>query len=358
MGGTQGWVEYSALGLVKLGNTVTVISENAPHDRKSKLLEQGIDVHAFDSPPDLLVYKRIIVEAGAEVIHLNVWERFSELIQLRAICNVPLALSYHSVPKINWKQWIVRIVKPSKRQWSMYDWFTLTEARRYIDAHIGCCEASAEGIRKKLWPFMQDKVFSLPNAIPMPEPISYDIILGPPRFLQVGALNERKNPFLTLKAFEKVQELLPDSTLSFVGSGPLYNDLQNYILEKSFKNVALVGEVADPSTFYMENNILILPSRCEGLPYTLIEGAGHGMPIIASNVDGIPEICINDHNGIVLSDISVKVLQEAMIKLGVNSDLRLNMSKNSRELVREKFDIKVFVNMLENIYDLTKSQNK
>jgi glycosyltransferase involved in cell wall biosynthesis len=239
----------------------------------------------------------------------------------------------------------------------MYDWFSLTEARCLIDAHIGCCDASARGIRNKLWPFLQDRVFSLPNAIPLPELTSQEIITGSPRFLQVGALNERKNPFLTLKAFERVQELVPTASLTFVGGGPLYVDVVNCIQQRNIKNVWLAGEVSDPASFYLENNILILPSRCEGLPYTLIEGAGHGMPLIASNVDGIPEVCINGFNGIILPDINADVLREAMLNLSTNTELRSQMSKNSRKLVQEKFNMDVFINNLLNIYKTMMARN-
>jgi glycosyltransferase involved in cell wall biosynthesis len=350
MGGTQGWVEYAALELIKLGHKVVVIAENAPHDRKTKIEGKGVIVHAFETPPDLSKYRQIALENGVEVIHLNVWERFPPLIQLRELCNVPVALSYHSVPRITWKQWIVRIIKPSKMHWGMYDWFTLSEARRYVDAHIGCCDTSARGIRNKLWPFMQDRVFSLPNAIPLPELISQKILLGPPHFLQVGALTERKNPFLTIKAFEKVQESLPLSSLTIVGDGPLYNELRNYIQERKIKNVSLVGEVLDPTTLYLESNMLILPSRCEGFPYTLIEGAGHGLPLIGSDVDGIPEICVNGFNGIILPQITENSLQEAMHHLATDITMREQFSINSRKLVEEKFEINLFINKLVTIY--------
>ena len=349
-GGTQGWVEYSALELVKLGHKVTVIAETTPHDRKSKLEEHGVIVHAFEAPAGLPEYCRIIKNADTEVIHLNIWERYAELIQLRVMCNVPVAISYHSVPKISWKLWVVRIIKPSIRHWAMYEWFSLKDAQRCIDAHIGCCEASTRGIRSKMWPFLQRRIFSLPNAVPLPESNTDLVSSGPPRFLQVGALNERKNPFLTLVAFEKIQYSIPDSTLTFVGSGTLYNDLVAYVRERSLKNVFLVGEVQDPASFYSENNILILPSKAEGLPYTLIEGAGHGMALIVSNVDGNPEICINGYNGILLSDISVTALQEAMISLATNQRLRSSMGNKGRTLVKEKFDMKPFVDKLLNVY--------
>jgi len=204
----------------------------------------------------------------------------------------------------------------------------------------------------------QKKVFSLPNAIPLPELISREILIGPPRFLQIGALNKRKNPFLTLKAFENVQKLLPTSTLTFVGDGPLYAELENYIKERHVKNVSLVGEVSDASLFYMKNNVLILPSKAEGLPYTLIEGAGYGMPLICSNVDGIPEICISGYNGILLKDFDKKSMQKAMIDLSTNKNLRLKYGNNGRELVTNKFETRVFVNKLLQIYKVITNKDK
>ncbi|RNC70389.1 MAG: glycosyltransferase family 1 protein [Desulfuromonadales bacterium] len=352
-GGTQGWVEYSALELVKHGHAITVIAEKTPHDRRKRLEEHGVVVHAFEIPPSRTEYRRIIQETGAEVIHLHVWERFSELIRLRELCNVPVALSYHSVPNITWKQWVVRVVKPSLKHWSMYECFSLKEALRYIDAHIGCCNASARGIRNKFWPFMGRRVFSLPNAIPFPEANGESVIGGPPRFLQVGALNERKNPLLTLMAFEMVQKQIPDSTLTFVGGGPQHKELHGHVSERAIRNVFLEGEVQDPSPYYIANNILIQPSRAEGLPYTLIEGAGRGIPLIASNVDGNPEICLDDQNGILLREISVNALQEAMLSLASNREKRISMGNCGRGLVAEKFSMRRFTGQLVQIYETT-----
>lgn len=350
-GGTQGWVEYSALELVKYGHSITIIAESTPHDRKTKFEEHGIVVRAFEKPASRSDYCRIIQEARAEVIHLHIWERFSELIQLRELCNVPVLLSYHSVPKIGWKQWVARIIKPSVNHWDMYDWFTLKQARQYIDAHIGCCKASAAGIRHKYWPFMGKRVFPLPNAIPFPEANVASVISGPPKFLQVGALNERKNPFLTLKAFHNIQRRIPDSTLTFVGGGPLLEELKEYVHKMGVENVFIVGEVQDPSPYYMASNILVQPSRSEGLPYTLIEGAGRGMALIASNVDGNPEICIAKRNGLLLPDISENALQEAMLNLALNHEERSRMGSCGRRLVEENFSMKLFVKRLLKIYE-------
>lgn len=351
MGGTQGWVEYAALELVKQGHIVKVIAEQSPHDRKIQLENKGVSVYAFDSPRTLDCYREIICPSSKTVIHLNIWTRFSELIRLRELCNTPLALSYHSAPKMAWKHWLTRVVKPSKKNWGIYPWFTLNEARRFIDAHIGCCETSAIGIRKKLWPFFQNKVYSLRNAIPLPEQITQAIISGPPRFLQVGALNERKNPFLTLKSFEIMQEFVPESSLTFVGNGHLYAQLEDYIRVRGVRNVFLKGEVFDTSPFFKENNVLVLPSKCEGLPYSLIEGAGYGIPIIASDVDGIPEVCIDGFNGILLRDQNLDTIFRAMFSLATNTSMREKMGKNGRDLVIREFEIGLFTSRLLNIYN-------
>lgn len=350
MGGTQAWVEYAALELVKLGHTVTVIAEKSPYDRKLILEEKGVFVHAFESPPDLIEYKQIVNRTGSGLIHLNIWERFSVLIKLRRLCNLPLVLSYHSVPRMTWKKWAARIIKPSKKQWSMYDWFSFCDGYQLIDAHIGCCDASASGIKEKFWPFMQRKVFSLPNAIPLPCRTSPEIMDGPPAFLQIGALNDRKSPLLTLRAFEKIQKSIPASSLTFVGNGPLHSELLQYARNRKIPNVTIAGEVRDPGFFYKNCNVMILPSKCEGLPYTLIEGAGHGMPLIASNVDGIPEICIDGHNGILLNSIDQNLLEKAMILFATDKILRTKYGDNGRELVRIKFDINRFINKLLRIY--------
>lgn len=76
-----------------------------------------------------------------------------------------------------------------------------------------------------------------------------------------------------------------------VGDGPDVNLLQSLITSKGLSHVVkLVSWSNDPSYIYSAIDMLIIPSRFEGLPLVMLEAMYYGLPIVASNVDGMAEV--------------------------------------------------------------------
>ncbi|WP_244500503.1 glycosyltransferase family 4 protein [Methyloceanibacter methanicus] len=107
-------------------------------------------------------------------------------------------------------------------------------------------------------------------------------------FVFVGELRKLKGVDVFLEALAKQQTIFPGRAI-IVGSGPD---------EKSFKRLArrlgLGGQVtfsaAAARTAFVRARCVVIPSRAESLPYIVLEAAAAQMPIIATNVGGIPEI--------------------------------------------------------------------
>jgi glycosyltransferase involved in cell wall biosynthesis len=336
LGGTQGFVELAAIELTRRGHHVTVIGESRPHDRAARMREAGVSVHAFDAPAPLAIYAEKFIAAGVELIHLNIWRR-RELTRLGRICNAAMVLALHHVPPAADYSWKRRLLKP----WMLADHTgRMWEAARFVDAHLGCCEAAAAGARCELWPAGRGRVFGLRNAIPLPAEQTPDSVMaGPAHFVQVGSLIVRKNPAATLAAFLIVQKQFPDTRLSFVGDGSLRKTLESQVTRDGLTGVTFAGEVSDPSPFYVQCNVMVLPSYSEGLPYTLIEAAGRGLPLIATNVDGIPEIAVEGINALLVPRGDAAALTVAMVRLAESPALRQSLGRAGRRRVEEHFEI-------------------
>lgn len=348
-GGTQAWVEYAATELARRGHSIIVFSEHGPHDRGKRLQDAGIRVYFHDTPPSIRAYAGLIKENQVDIVHLNVWERTEELITLGRVAGISLALSYHHVPKEFLRQWLTRFLRPRRFLQFIRRLLTLS---RNVDAHIGCCKTSATGIRRDFWPLMQGRIYALPNAIPLPAMNSLETLHGPSRFLQLGALNSRKNPMSTLRAFSRIQKRIPDATLTFIGNGPMRNELETYAAKSGIRDkVRFLDETPYASSILSESNILVLPSVAEGLPYVLIEGAGRGIALIASDVDGNPEIAIDRRTGILIAPQDELALESAMLRLAADVDYRVMLGRNGVALVKEKFNITEFTKRLLVIYE-------
>jgi len=103
------------------------------------------------------------------------------------------------------------------------------------------------------------------------------------------------------------------------------------------------------------SNVFVLPSYNEGLPYAVVEAMAAGLPIVASNVGGIPEVVIQGENGYIIEPGDVRSLTNYIILLFKNKDLcseirEKNLERTrlfySKDMALEKLD-KVFGEVLK-----------
>ena len=126
---------------------------------------------------------------------------------------------------------------------------------------------------------------------------------GPPRFLCVGALNERKNVVRLADAFAR----LPEGTLTFAGDGPDRAALENR------PNVALLGRVAHEEIprLLAESHVLAQPSLVEPLGQALLEAMACGRSVVATRVGGPPEF-VPPEAGVLVDPLDIDDLARAL----------------------------------------------
>jgi glycosyltransferase involved in cell wall biosynthesis len=118
----------------------------------------------------------------------------------------------------------------------------------------------------------------------LPEP-------GAAEFLYVGELRAAKGIDTLLTAFARLSaQDRPRLRLALVGSGPDTEALQRLAAQLGIaEQVHFHGPMPARTAFGL-GRILVVPSRAESLPYIVLEAAGAQIPMVATNVGGIPEI--------------------------------------------------------------------
>ncbi|HEY2071951.1 MAG TPA: glycosyltransferase [Gaiellaceae bacterium] len=126
---------------------------------------------------------------------------------------------------------------------------------------------------------------------------------GPPRFLCVGALEERKNVVRLADAFAQ----LGDGTLTFAGDGPLRARLEGR------ERVRLVGRVAHAEIpeLLADAHVLCQPSLVEPLGQALLEAMACGRSVVATRIGGPPEFVPPDA-GVLVDPLDVDAIAAAM----------------------------------------------
>jgi len=154
----------------------------------------------------------------------------------------------------------------------------------------------------------------------------------------------KKGLFYLLKAI-KIISMQNDFKIKLIiaGDGPLKNKAINYIKNNKLeKNISYIGKIdADEKIkFYEKIEAFILPAISlkndkDGIPATLMEAISFGLPIISTNISGIPEICINNFNGFLINEKNVEEIVMAIEKLYTHKPLRIKFSSNSLVLSNE-----------------------
>jgi glycosyltransferase involved in cell wall biosynthesis len=129
---------------------------------------------------------------------------------------------------------------------------------------------------------------------------------------------------------------------------------QLYYLRDKFdlvKEVNILGKVANKvlKSELIRYDFLLQLSHSESLGMSVIEAQTLGLPAVVSNVGGLPEIIENNHNGIILEDLSVKELQR-ISDLWRNKALYYEFSKASINLSQSRYNINVESRKLLNLY--------
>ncbi|MCG8345750.1 MAG: glycosyltransferase family 4 protein [Chlorobiales bacterium] len=121
--------------------------------------------------------------------------------------------------------------------------------------------------------------------------------------LQVGTLCERKNQLFTIDALRvAVKNGLGNNwILWFAGTIGSYTWIRDYVRDHGLENnIQFLGWRSDVIELMSKSNLLLMPSKDEGVPNAVQEAMYMGLPVIGSDVGGIPEIIENDVTGWVL----------------------------------------------------------
>lgn len=155
----------------------------------------------------------------------------------------------------------------------------------------------------------------------------------------VGRLTPQKDPDLLLEAWAMGR--WPDTHLILVGDGPLRNRLEARAASGSLAgHITFVGARTDVAEYLRAADLLVLPSRAEGMSNALLEAMACGIPVVASDLPANREVVGRDgRTGSLVAPGDAAALAEAIRKLVKNPSLRHEIGSAARLLVQSHFDI-------------------
>ncbi|MEQ1529440.1 MAG: TIGR03088 family PEP-CTERM/XrtA system glycosyltransferase [Methylococcales bacterium] len=180
---------------------------------------------------------------------------------------------------------------------------------------------------------------------------SQDLIIG-----TVGRMHGVKDQITLVKAFILVcrqhPELKQTIKLFIAGDGPLKEQATQLLAEQQLTDrVWLPGERKDVAEFMRRLDIFVLPSQAEGISNTILEAMATGLPVVATNVGGNPELVADGYTGALTPAGDAQAMADKLLAYIKNPEQRQLHGRQGYQRALQEFSLQSMVARYQAVYD-------
>jgi glycosyltransferase involved in cell wall biosynthesis len=169
--------------------------------------------------------------------------------------------------------------------------------------------------------------------------------------LSVGRFHRQKGQVFLVEAAARLIKNYPNARFVFAGEGQMLAKVKQKTAELGLNEiVTFLGGRDDVSRLMKAADLFILPSLWEGLPYVLLEAAVAQLPVVATAVDGVPEVIIDGKTGILVPPGDSQALAKAILSLLNQPELARLMAKAGKEFVSQNFTLEKMCQEVVSVY--------
>ncbi|MEO6818512.1 MAG: N-acetyl-alpha-D-glucosaminyl L-malate synthase BshA, partial [Ginsengibacter sp.] len=203
-----------------------------------------------------------------------------------------------------------------------------------------------------IYNFVDAKRFNKKPLTPFKQVIAPN---GEKIFLHASNFRKVKRVEDVVHVFEKVNQIIP-SKLLFVGDGPERSNVEGLCRETSAcKDIRFLGRQEEMEDILAITDMFILPSEYESFGLVALEAMAAEVPVISTNVGGLPEININGVTGFLSNVGDIEDMSNNIIKILSDPPAFEQMKKNALAQA-QKFDIENIVPQYERLYERVLSE--
>lgn len=190
------------------------------------------------------------------------------------------------------------------------------------------------------------------NYVRLPDKSAVSLNDGVVRILFLGLLGKRKGIYDLIEVAKRLKEKNKKIEFWIGGNGEV-NQVQKlidqYQIGECFKLLGWVDK-GSKEQYLSKADVYILPSYNEGLPMSVLEAMSWQIPVISTNVGGIPELIREEVDGFIVEPGNIDQIELSLTKLIDSESLRNDMGKNSKERIRDVFSDEVILPKLDSLY--------
>lgn len=324
-GGAETMCENLCYAQKKLGHDVVVVSLYPEHTPISQRMEEsGIRIVYLDKKlgldvsmvPKLL---KIMKQEKPDVVHTHL-----DVIKYAVAAAKMAGISkcVHTVHSVAHKEAEGRIQKIINGTYFRAGWSVPVALSPEIQQTI--CEFY--GMKPKRVPVIYNGI-----DLSKCEPKADYALSQPVSLVHVGRFDIPKNHEGLLHAFAELLKKHPDARLHLVGDGDLRSRIEEVTEALNLRSAVIFhGMQSDVHPYLQMADLFVLPSKYEGMPMTIIEAMATGLPIVASDVGGIPDM-VTDGKTALLVPCEPLAVASACEKYMESQELRERLGKKALE---------------------------
>ncbi len=227
------------------------------------------------------------------------------------------------------------------------------------DMYITCGENMRETLTRRCG-FPADKVVSIPTGV---SPAFFRVRRNPGARIKygldkdsivianVGILRSVKGHEVTLRAVKGVTDAFPGAKFLIVGDGPRRKALESLVNTlKISEHVIFTGFIEDIPEVFSFTDVAVLSSWSEGLPQSILQAMAAGVPVVATEVGGVPEVIKHEKTGILVAPGDHEALATGVIRILENPLLLSRMTERAKDTAEKEHSEGHMLDRIENLY--------
>ena len=223
---------------------------------------------------------------------------------------------------------------------------------------IVCQSQEAALALREIFPGHEHKTHVIPNWIapfenPRPKPATAN---SPIRVSFIGWLEPIKDVKTILRAFHRVEQQFCDWQLSICGDGSQKQELEELATELGIDSkIEFTGWIGPEQkcSILQDTDLFIMASLSEGMPNSIVEAMKYGIPIVATNVGGIPSLVEHEVNGYLAPAQDHKQMASYLVDLMANPETCSRISEANIDKIAEEHNLEVAASKIIELLSLT-----
>ncbi|MEZ8859877.1 glycosyltransferase family 4 protein [Vibrio sp. 10N.247.311.51] len=222
---------------------------------------------------------------------------------------------------------------PTGKVW-LYDW---------LDRYSSFLSDQSLVVSEKIKAKVPSKTYQLNNFVKVPTGLTNSRSSSPFYVGFVGRLSHEKAP----DRFVALAKQFPDVRFELFGDGPE----MDVLVKSQPDNVTFHGHQTNMDDVWSQIDLLIIPSRFEGLPMAALEAMIRGIPVLATSVGNLPQLIDHQVNGY-LANSQAELQQFLSLWMSLTNEQRDSLKSNAIETVKNQYSPQAVVPQLLEIYQL------